>query len=403
MQSEETLSALSSPDQGRTGIGWGLLLTVLSWLACRMVVGVSWGPARNPLQFEPGLWGRWDTFNYAAIAQNGRTFGRCDQAPFVGVTNFLHATWCGTAQWMPGYPWLIRGLETLGITLANAGLLISWTATATALFLVWFGWCRDLRPARSLLVMVGFGVFPGAVYNFALFPTSTALAFAVGAVLAATRERFLIAAVLMTAAGLCYPSAWPAAAGLAIGMVLVGCTISVRQGVRRGLWGLAGLASLVVLEVHDQMAFGHANAYFLESAGPVLGGGSYPGSGLVRLLVNGNTSEQKRMGPTAGAALAVQGVVALGTAFLAATLTARHWFRQRMTDNVYPAAVGLSVVLFMATLNANAAAWNRSVVLAAPCVICLRKVPMWLLLPLVAVTAVTTALVSQAFFAATMV
>ena len=54
-------------------------------------------------------------------------------------------------------------------------------------------------------------------------------------------------------------------------------------------------------------------------------------------------------------------------------------------------------------LNANGGAWNRSAVLAAPCVLCLRRLPMPLLVLLVAVIAVTTAFVSRAFFAGTLV
>ena len=87
---------------------------------------------------------------------------------------------------------------------------------AVALFLVWLGWGRELHPVRALLFLIAFGSFPGAVYNCALFPTSLALAGVVGALLAATRERFLLAAVLMTLSGLLLirrrgsqPAAWP--------------------------------------------------------------------------------------------------------------------------------------------------------------------------------------------------
>jgi hypothetical protein len=403
VQGEEAAPASSTTVPHRTAIGWGLILTALSWLASREVVGARWGPARDPLRFEPSLWARWDTFNYGAITQYGRNFGHCDRPPLSVLANPFHATWCGTAGWLPGYPWLIRMVQTTGITLPNGGLLLSWAATAVAMFLVWFGWGRDLHPVRALLVMVAFGVFPGAVYNFALFPTSIALACAVGAILAATRERFLVAALLMTGAGLCYPSAWFAAVGLAIGMVLVGCTLGVRQVIRRAVWGLAGLGSLVVLAVHDQLAFGHANAYILVTTGPGFDGRGYPGSGFVQLVLHRDTPEQKRIGRTAADALAVQAVVAVATAFLAALSTAWTWLRTKATGDIYPAAAGLSVVVSVLVLNANGGAWNRSAVLAAPCVLCLRRLPMPLLVLLVAVIAVTTAFVSRAFFAGTLV
>jgi hypothetical protein len=349
------------------------------------------------------MWARWDTFNYGAITQYGRNFGACDRPPFTALPNPFHATWCGTAGWLPGYPWLIRGLQTTGFSLPDAGLMISWAAFTVALFLVWFGWGRELHPARALLFLIAFGSFPGAVYNFAPFPTSLALAGVVGALLAATRERFLLAAVLMTLAGLCYPTAWFAAGGLAVALALVGLSHGPRQAIRRGLWGLAGLASLVVLGVHDQLAFGHANAYVLVNTGPGLDTGGVPGTGFLRLVLHRNTAEQRRIGATAADALAVQGLLAVLLASAAAVRAAWAWLRTRAEGDVYPAAVGLAVVVGILMLSATGGAWNRSVVLAAPSVICLRKVPFPLLVLLVGVTAVTTALVSRAFFAGTLV
>jgi len=396
-------TASSTAPGHRASIGSGIVLTALAWLACRVVVGASWGPARNPFRFEPSLWARWDTFNYGAITQYGRNFGRCDRPPFSGLPNPFHATWCGTAGWLPGYPWSIRGLESTGLSLPDAGLLISWAAVAAALFVVWFGWGRDLHPVRALLLLIAFGSFPGAVYNFALFPTSLALAGVIGAVLAARRGRFPIAALLMTLAGLCYPSAWFAAAGLAVAMVLVGWSLGPRQVIRRALWGVAGLGSLVVLGVHDQIAFGHANAYVLVNTGPGFDTRGFPGTGFVRLVLHRDTPEQRRIGTTAAGALAAQGLLAVVLVVAAAARTAWTWATTRATDDAYPAAVGLAVTASILVLSATGGAWNRSIVLAAPCVLCLRRLPLPLLVVLVGATVVTTAFVSRAFFAGTLV
>jgi len=385
------------------GIGWGILLTALAWLACRSVVSALWGPARAPFRFDPSMWARWDTFNYGAITQYGRNFGACDRPPFAVLPNPFHATWCGTAGWLPGYPWLVRGLQATGISLPDAGLMISWAAFAVALFLVWFGWGRELHPVRALLFLIAFGSFPGAVYNFALFPTSLALVGVVGALLAATRERFLPAAGLMILAGLCYPSAWFAAGGLAAAMVLVGLSLGPRAAIRRALWGIAGLASLVVLGVHDQIAFGHANAYLLVNTGPGLDIQGFPGTGFLQTVLHRNTAEQRRIGATAADALAVQALLAVLLTLAATARAGWTWLRSRATDDVYPAAVGLAVVAGILALSATGGAWNRSIVLAAPSVICLRKVPLPLLVLLVGATVVTTAFVSRAFFAGTLV
>lgn len=208
-------------------------------LADRLGIGAAWGPARNPFSLDPGLWARWDSFNYLAIATSGRTVGRCGSPgfPATAITEKLHATWCGTAGWLPVYPWLMRGLHATGIPLPDAGVLVSWLATAVAIFVVWFGWGRPLPVGRSLVLLALFGLFPGTVYNFARFPTSTAPAFVVGAVLAAVRGRFLISVLLMTVAGLSYPSAWYASVGLAVGLVVVAVPEGRAVVLRRSLWG----------------------------------------------------------------------------------------------------------------------------------------------------------------------
>src|ERR1700733_3306077 len=129
----------SGPPSQRASIAWGGLLTVAAWLLSRFIDTVAWGPARNPISFNPYLWGRWDSANYLGIAQHGRTFGRCGSPgfPVNSFNNLLHQTWCGSAGWLPGFPWLTRAVGVTGISLPDAGLLISWLAMGAALFLVW--------------------------------------------------------------------------------------------------------------------------------------------------------------------------------------------------------------------------------------------------------------------------
>jgi hypothetical protein len=379
---------------------------VLAWFICREVVGAGWGPAHNPLVFDPYLWARVDSINYLAIAQHGRTFGLCGTSGFPVSAQYsgFHQVWCGLAGWLPGFPWLIRVLGALGISLPDGGLIISWVAMAGALFLVWLGWGRRLHPGRALVVLVLFGLFPGAVYDFAYFPTSLALACVTGSVVAATRGRFLTGAVLMTLGGLCYPSAWFAAAGLAVGLVVVGLSQGGAVVVRRALWGLAGLASLVVLGVHDQIAFGHYNAFFLMDDTPALRTKGFPGEDFLRLVFSRHTSEQQAIGRFGGAVLAVQGVLTVGLVAAAAGTCVRAWRRHRLDAlELYPALVGVGVVVGVLVDSATGGAWNRSVVLAAPCVVCLRRLPLPVLGAVLVVVGTTTALISHYFFSGTLI
>ncbi len=300
---------------------------------------------------------------------------------------------------------MIRAFQAIGIRPVNGALMISWLAIALALFLVWYGWGRELPNSRAFILLTLFGLFPGAVYNFALFPTSLALAGVVGALLAAVRERFLLAATLMTCAGLCYPSAWFAAAGLAIGIVLVSLRLGRWTVLRRAAWGAAGLASLAILLVNDHFAFGgHTTAYFVVDSQPGLVAKGFPGEDFLRLLLTRSTPEQKSIGKFAAAVLSVQGAVAVGLSGWTTLLVASNWrIGKRDPADIYPALAGLVVTLVILFHTANSGAWNRSIVLAAPCVVCLRRWPMPLMIALLLVVGTTTMLISKVFFTGALV
>lgn len=70
----------------------------------------------------------------------------------------------------------------------------------------------------------------------------------------------------------------------------------------------------------------------------------------------------------------------------------------RQSFPVYPAVGGSAVVLGVLAPGANAGAWNRSVVLAAPCVACVKRLPFVALAALVIAVGTTTALISHPFF-----
>jgi hypothetical protein len=380
-----------------TGIWSGLALTIAVWLSSRIIVAAAWGPARNPFSFAPYQWIHADSRNYLAIAAHGRTFGHCGSAAFPSnaLIRLWHLKWCGTAGWLPGYPWLMAAVHWLGISLPDAGVLVSWVATAVTIFLVWFGWGRDLPTPRAFAVLLLFAVFPGSVYNFAVFPPSVALACMVGAILAATRQRFFTMALLMTLAGLSYPSAWFAALGLIGGLVLIALPLGPAVVVRRALWGLAGLSSLLVLGVLDQIAFGQADAYWVltSNAADSLSATAHE---FYLIFVSRTTIEQTRMGRSAARLYSVQVVIAILVPLASVVVVARDWLRGRRDAlNVYPAMVGLVLLLALVFTNNT---WNRGVVLAAPCVVCLRRVPLPLLWGIIVVTGVTTALISRSFF-----
>lgn len=373
----------------------GAGLTVVAWFVCRGVVGVHWQQARNVFSLVPALWTRWDSFNYLKIAAHGTTAVHC---PGRVALSPYHLQWCGTASWLPGYPWLIRIGHGLGIDPATAAVLISWLAIAAALYLVWWGWLRSLPWYQALALMVLFGVFPGAVYDFAIYPMSLALALMVGALLAATRRRPMTMALCMVGAGLCHPLAWFATAGLAAGLAFVALPEGARQSVKAALWGLAGLVSILVLGVVNQAATGHFDAYFLLARQADATSVSAGLRNVAETVFTRTSLAQHRLGAVDRSLLSVQAVIAMGIVGAASVAA----IVRRTPAIVYPAfaAAGVTVGVLVSTAPSG---WYRGIVLASPAVVCLRRMPLPVLGVVLAVVGFVTAQFSGSFFDGTLI
>jgi hypothetical protein len=390
----------SSPEassrESQRSLRVGVALTVAAWVFGRVVVAASWAPARNPLDVSIESWKRLDSYHYFRLAKLGNSFLHC---PPGSLPAYLHVTYCGSAGWLPGYPLVLDALHGVGISFNLGAQIVAWPAFGVAIFLVWWGWCRSLGTPHALAVLCLFAVFPGSVYDYAFFPVSLALACIVGAVLAATRERFIVSALLMVIAGLCYPSAWFAAGGLAVGLFLAGLRRTPKEALRRGLWGLIGLGSLPLLCLYDYLTVHRFDAYFAvqNQVGAQIRG--RPGHAYLELILKHDLSEQIRAGHFGAVMLAVQGIAAPLLLLAASLVTFVDW-RQQLAKlrDLYALSVGLGVTVALILLT-NPGAWQRSIALAAPAVPCLRRAPLAAVIVTLMVTATVTALASHVFFA----
>ena len=96
--------------------------------------------------------------------------------------------------------------------------------------------------------------------------------------------------------------------------------------------------------------------------------------------------------------LPVLALIAVGIAVTAVVLAAHVW--RRGADRALeldPALAGSVVVLGM-MLSITAGTWVGSIVLADPCVVCLRRLHPAVLVAFTGVTAMSTALLSHYFF-----
>jgi len=383
----EATPLIQDPKEGRQSLLVGMVLSVVAWLFGREVVALSFGPVRSPFAGLGDLWVRWDSYNYLAIAQHGRTFYLCSK----GSEARLHLpfAWCGVGTWLPGYPAVVSEFHRLGASLATTANAISQLAWLAALFLVWFGWARRLSLPRAAIVMVLCSIFPGVVYCYAIFPVSMTVALLLGALIALQRRHLFLMAILLMCANFCYPASWFATIGLAIGAGILGLQESPREGLRRTAWALSGLLSIPLLMLHDQIVFGHYDAFFILQAQ-----GTDPHvylPGIPESLV-------ANAGWRAIHLLLVQAAFALllvgGAVFV---VVVRRLRTQRFDADLVPALMGVFVVAGN-MYTSTAGAWSRSILIALPSVLCLRKLPPWLLGILLAAGTVITAVLSQYFF-----
>src|SRR6266540_3894625 len=222
---------------------------VLAWLAGHALYWAA--AAHNGFDhFLVRTHARWDSGNYLNIARHGYTLLRCVPKP---TSPFTAADWCGTAGWFPLYPLGMRLLGPLGLPYPRAGLLITELFALGSLVLVW--WLLEARATLANLACLALAaLFPGSIYEHALFPVSLAVA---GSLLFLA----LLARGRWTAAGIA--GAVPAARYqflLATGIVLVavGATLAARQ---RNTLDLVVLVYTVMFWVAPLVAGGHLAQY----------------------------------------------------------------------------------------------------------------------------------------------
>jgi hypothetical protein len=160
----------ADPAAGWRASAW-LVPPLLAWLAANAFywaaadrAGFDWFLVRTHA--------RWDSGNYLNIARHGYTLAHC--LPRAG-SPFTAADWCGTVGWFPLYPLAMRLVGALGFGAPRAGLLLAELFALGSLGLVWWLLGASPRPANLACLALA-AVFPGSVYEHAVFPVSLAVA-----------------------------------------------------------------------------------------------------------------------------------------------------------------------------------------------------------------------------------
>jgi hypothetical protein len=372
---------------------FGAIAVLGAWITGRFVV--TFVSSIGFWDFSNRNWIRWDSFNYLSISAHGRTFGACGTPGYPAIFGAGH--WCGTAGWLPGYPLAIRIVSGLGIPAKTASLLLPAAFLIGTLGVVWYGWARDLSLWRSYFLLVIVAVFPGAIYNYAAYPTALALLGLVIAILAASRGHFATMGIAAAIAVISYSTATFVVVGLVAAIVAVGWTVSRREALKRAAWGSLAFVPLAILSIHDAVVFGHWNAFELVQSQDRKQF-ELPGTQLYDFIVHRTTTVQLLVGPHGAIVMAVQAALAGGLVLAACVVGFRRWFRsERSLLDLYPAAAGASALVLMSSSGVGSI-WHRGIVLAAPCVVGFRRLPTWVLIALALVISVVTSLMSTYFF-----
>ncbi len=214
---------------------------------------ISAGTWRPP--WEAGSWSGPDTAHYLSIARQGYALGPCSAAdPPPGH--------CGNTGWMPGYPWALRPLMAVGLSPRKASVVVSAAFVVASLTALWVGFLSSWREGGALALLLA-AFFPGQVYQHGAFPLAQFSFLALLCLLAALRERWLLAGAAGFLAALTYSTGWLLAPVL-LGWALFGPRAELvrrlpRAALAAGLT-LAGFLGVLLLQWWQVGAW---NAFFL--------------------------------------------------------------------------------------------------------------------------------------------
>ena len=168
------------PDRIRPWMGLLVLALVVKAVLVTLTL-VEFGAGPDPLTALGRAWDRWDAQHYLYLATHG-------YAATGDARNLI--------AFFPLYPALISAIAATGLPARTAALLISNVAGVVAAILLYEVARQDLRENAAFRAAAFFVVFPTAYFLLVGYTEALFCALAFGAVLAARRQRWLVAGML---------------------------------------------------------------------------------------------------------------------------------------------------------------------------------------------------------------
>lgn len=367
---------------------WRWVPPFVVWLFAQMLVMVVAARAGYD-PWSPMTWNRWDSGLYLSIAERGPELFRCGDL----IPNRQPDDWCGSAGWLPLYPLIVA------VVVAVSPLDLMWSAWVipvavhlAGLTMAWrvLGRLPPVGPVRRVMTLVLIALTPGMVWAHAMFPISLLLALVwAGALLAISGRRPAAAFVF----GL---TAVTHSIGFALGpVVAVWLLWSERARIRRVAvsWVLLALP-VMSLATFQQVALGKWNANLLAVASYGHRIGLFPVIALRRVgqLVADVVPIGSRW-PAAQEALVVVVIT------LAVGVLLSEWRRRPGSlgpIEVLLVAMGVAMWASLASFDGDVAFW-RVAAGSTPCLLVLRRLPVWMLAGLTVACAVVAVPIATRF------
>jgi hypothetical protein len=334
---------------------------------------------------DAAAWVHWDAGHYLAIATKGYELVPC------AAIGYKPSGWCGNVGWLPGYPYLVAPLIRLGVPGATAGAITSSVCALAALTILWMALLGAKLTVRSGACLGIAALFPGGVYQHAVFPVSLFLALVLGCAALLHERRTVAGAICGSLAAFTYSTGFLLAPVVTLWVLLTGRdSLMKRVGTALAAGVAVGAGFVAVLLLH-QIEVGAWDAFFLVQSR--YGHGlSNPFHTLAELFTPLALPASVRTTAPPLQTLLV------ATMMVVASVTV--WVRARHLDRleVFASLYCLAFWLFPLAMG-QGVSFYRTESLLVPIVLILRRVPTALTIGLFTLCAALFVLMGTLFFA----
>jgi len=377
-------AAYSPPIRRRQSLIALIGLPLVAFLVARLfLMAVISNAGLNPISLR--TWELGDSKLYLDIAANGYTLSRSDGS------SYPTSAWMGNSGWMPLYPWMMRGLAHAGIDIHVSAEGLAILFHLLTLILLRGRFLIDVDRRRGFCCLLWAAFFPGMVYQHAGFPISLLTFLTLLTFDCILRSRWWTAGLAGFLAALSYSTGFLLSPVLGAYVILTTPSKNLRgmPQLRRALCAIFPLAGIGLVFLIHQLTVDKWNAFFLVQA--KYGHGIHNPLGTLFWQIHfyfGNPLYE-------GLSEHVLFVAVL--VLISCTWVGITWSRRQNMDRLLAI---FACVFWLFPLVMGKGVWPvRAAATLLPMAPLFRRVPAWVQLSLIVISAVLTAQVVKSMLA----